>query len=226
MGCTGGGRLWTGIPFFLVGAGFSWNFPSNGWGGLRQPLRPETNNDPFPLLRKRIVHPKTCPNQRRTESPSKVCHAASPQPIADPGTIYNLGPDTNLVRLLDDIRDLSKNGELDLCAIFGGSGLGENFTYGRKQFLSSPNPQRGDATLFQKGKPSDERQEIFRWRANCLPATGKTLQEDLEYRRQKREVLLQKPRKSGCFLGGKKLCGRVGQGEKGSCGNSGLGGSA
>ena len=82
------------------------------------------------------------------------------QPIADPGTIYNLGPDTNLVRLLNDIRDLSKNGELDSAQSLAGRAL-EKISRTEENSFYLRQIRKEERNLFQKGKPSDERQELF-----------------------------------------------------------------
>ena len=68
------------------------------------------------------VPPKNLPQPKKNGIPVQSLPPPL-QPIADPGTIYNLGPDTNLVRLLDDIRDLSKNGELDSAQSLAGRAL-------------------------------------------------------------------------------------------------------
>ena len=78
----------------------------------------------------------------------------------------------------------------------------EKISRRKKTVLSSPNPQRGDATLFQKGKPSDERQN-FSLASQLLARYRENVQDDLEYRRQKREVLLQNQGNQDVSLVGK-----------------------
>ena len=77
------------------------------------------------------------------------------QPVSDPASIYNLGPDTNLIRLLDDIRDLAKNGELDTAQSLAGRALEKIGRTEQNSFYLSQIRKEETCLLYTSPSPRD-----------------------------------------------------------------------
>jgi general secretion pathway protein D len=124
------------------------------------------------------------------------------QVVEDPGTIYNLGPDTNLVRLLDDIRDLSKNGELDSAQSLAGRAL-EKISRTEENSFYLRQIRKEETQLYFKRANQAMKDKNYSLASQLLARYRENVQDDLEYRRQKREVLLQNQGNQDVSLVGK-----------------------
>ena len=107
-----------------------------------------------------------------------------------------------MVRLLDDIRDLSKNGELDSAQSLAGRALGkisrteENSFYLRQI-------RKEETQLYFKRANQAMKDKNYSLASQLLARYREKFKDDLEYRRQKREVLLQNQGNQDVSLVGK-----------------------
>ena len=112
------------------------------------------------------------------------------QPVSDPTSIYNLSPDTNLIRLLDDIRDLAKNGELDAAQSLAGRALEK---IGRTEANSFYLRQirKEETQLYFKRANQAMRDKNYTLASQLLARYRENVKDDLEERKQRREILLE-----------------------------------
>ncbi|MEK9632452.1 MAG: hypothetical protein VW622_01320, partial [Opitutae bacterium] len=189
------------IRLFLQVFGCTILFLSNGKGSLLgQDPAPFDLPQPAPTITGEVPA-ENLPQPKKNGIPVQSLPPPV-QPIADPGTIYNLGPDTNLVRLLDDIRDLSKNGELDSAQSLAGRAL-EKISRTEENSFYLRQIRKEETQLYFKRANQAMKDKNFSLASQLLARYRENVQEDLEYRRQKREVLLQNQGNQDVSLVGK-----------------------
>lgn len=124
------------------------------------------------------------------------------QPVSDPSTIYNLGPDTNLIRLLNDIRDLSKNGEMESAQTLAARAL-EKISSTEENSFYLKQIRKEETQLYFKRAQQAMADENYSLASQLIARYRENVKDDLEDRRQKREVLLQNQGKKDVSLVGK-----------------------
>jgi len=112
------------------------------------------------------------------------------QPVSDPASIYNLGPDTNLIRLLDDIRDLAKNGELDMAQSLAGRAL-EKIGRTEQNSFYLRQIRKEETQLYFRRANQAMRDKNYSLASQLLSRYRENVNDDLEERKQKREILLE-----------------------------------
>jgi general secretion pathway protein D len=112
------------------------------------------------------------------------------QPVSDPASIYNLGPDTNLIRLLDDIRDLAKNGELDVAQSLTGRAL-EKIGRTEQNSFYLRQIRKEETQLYFRRATQAMRDKNYSLASQLLSRYRENVKDDLEERKQKREILLE-----------------------------------
>ena len=189
------------IRLFVQVFGFTILFLSNGKGSLlgQDPAPVDSPPPTSPIIGE--VPSENLPQAKKNGIPVQSLPPPI-QPIADPGTIYNLGPDTNLVRLLDDIRDLSKNGELDSAQSLAGRAL-EKISRTEENSFYLRQIRKEETQLYFKRANQAMKDKNFSLASQLLARYRENVQDDLEYRRQKREVLLQNQGNQDVSLVGK-----------------------
>ena len=125
-----------------------------------------------------------------------------PQPVEDPASIYNLGPQTNLIRLLDDIRELSKNGELDTAQSLAARAL-KQITRTEENAFYLSQIRKEETQLYFRRANQAMRDKNYSLASQLLARYKENVKDDLEERRQKREVLLQNQGNQDVSLVGK-----------------------
>ena len=134
-----------------------------------------------------------------------VPEQASPpeiQPVSDPASIYNLGPDTNLIRLLDDIRDLAKNGELDSAQSLAARAL-EKIGRTEENSFYLRQIRKEETQLYFRRANQAMRDENYSLASQLLARYKENVNDDLEERKQKREILLENKGNKDVSLVGK-----------------------
>ena len=134
-----------------------------------------------------------------------VPEQASPpeiQPVSDPASIYNLGPDTNLIRLLDDIRDLAKNGELDSAQSLAARAL-EKIDRTEENSFYLRQIRKEETQLYFRRANQAMRDENYSLASQLLARYKENVNDDLEERKQKREILLENKGNKDVSLVGK-----------------------
>ena len=124
------------------------------------------------------------------------------QKVPDPGTIYNFGPDTNLIRLLDDIRDLSKNGELDSAQSLANRAL-EKISQTEENSFYLRQIRKEETQLYFQRANQAMKDKNYTLASQLLARYKENVKADLAERRQKREVLLQNQGSKDVSLVGK-----------------------
>ena len=125
-----------------------------------------------------------------------------PQAVEDPASIYNLGPQTNLIRLLDDIRELSKNGELDTAQSLAARAL-KQITRTEENAFYLSQIRKEETQLYFRRANQAMRDKNYSLASQLLARYKENVKDDLEERRQKREVLLQNQGNQDVSLVGK-----------------------
>jgi len=141
------------------------------------------------------------PQVQRGEIPEQA-QPPEIQPVPDPGTIYNLGPDTNLIRLLDDIRDLSKNGELESAQSLSERAL-EKISRTEENSFYLRQIRKEETQLYFIRANQAMKDKNYTLASQLLARYKDNVKADLEERRQKREVLLQNQGNKDVSLVGK-----------------------
>ena len=124
------------------------------------------------------------------------------QPVSDPASIYNLSPDTNLIRLLDDIRDLAKNGEMEAAQSLAGRALEK---IGRTEANSFYLRQirKEETQLYFRRANQAMRDKNYSLASQLLSRYRENVKDDLEERKQRREILLENQGNKDVSLVGK-----------------------
>ena len=157
------------------------------------PLSPPSNIGEVPSA--------NLPQVQRGEIPVQAQPPAI-QPVPDPGTIYNLGPDTNLIRLLDDIRDLSKNGELEAAQSLSERAL-EKISRTEENSFYLRQIRKEETQLYFTRANQAMKDKNYSLASQLLARYKDNVKADLEERRQKREILLQNQGSKDVSLVGK-----------------------
>ena len=107
-----------------------------------------------------------------------------------------------MVRLLNDIRDLSKNGELDSAQSLAGRAL-EKISRTEENSFYLRQIRKEETQLYFKRANQAMKDKNYSLASQLLARYRENVQDDLEYRRQKREVLLQNQGNQDVSLVGK-----------------------
>jgi general secretion pathway protein D len=135
------------------------------------------------------VQPSTLPQADERALPTQT-QPPGIQPVSDPASIYNLGPDTNLIRLLNDIRDLAKNGELGSAQSLAGRAL-EKIARTEENSFYLRQIRKEETQLYFRRANQAMRDKNYPLASQLLARYRENVKDDLEERKQRREILLE-----------------------------------